>query len=144
MHSYLVYVPEMRGVIFLDLDNSVVRFRFDFETGEISTLDGGVATFSSMNEGLRHYPNRVPAYRLDSGSRAGDDNAWCNFKCSGCYRPVQTWRWALFDQNPYRGMRTPKNSPADLDPANRRQYPPRRDQTRLLGDPECWTGSPCL
>jgi hypothetical protein len=141
--SEFEYVPNMDGVIFLDLGNLVECFRFDFGTGAVTRLDYPRETSRSTNEALGNFPNRLPAYLLDSGSRPGDDNAWCNFKCSGCYRPAQAARWTLFNRDPYRGMRTPKNTPADLDPANRRPYPPRCDQTGTLGDGDCWTGHPC-
>ena len=135
--------------MFLELtDGTVATFDWSFPTGSMTDRHTEIS-YRSPNQALHsgNYSNRVGAYRLDSGSRAGDDNAWCNFKCSGCFRPLQAARWFLYESGAYRGMKAPENSlgrfqgarGTEMDNAGLRPYPPHpRPTPRELGDSVCW------
>lgn len=151
----------MEGVVFLELTaGRIATFEFMLPSGVLMDRATGIR-YLGPNQTLGHYRDRTNAYVLDSGSRAGDDNAWCNFKCSGCFRPLQATRWHLFEElggygGPGTGVRRmlrPENSlgeyvgsrGTDMDPANLRSYPPRiATLPAALTDQVCWLGFPCL
>jgi hypothetical protein len=150
----------MRGVVFLELNaGRVATFDFTLPSGVL--IDRATGThYAGPNRTLGNYRNRVKACLLDSGGRSGDDNAWCNFKCSGCFRPLQATRWHLIEElggygGPGTGVRRmlrPENSLGNyigsrrtgMDPANLRPYRPQITTLPAeLSDEVCWLGFPC-
>jgi hypothetical protein len=137
------------GVVFLEMTNgSVALFDLSPATGAITDrLTGARYGSTAQVIGSKLFSGRVPAYLLDSGSFAGVDNAWCHFKCSGCYRPLQASRWYQYDQDRYKGMRKPQNSlgrfvgsrGTEMDDANLRPYRPAGFALPAeLSDGRCW------
>ena len=131
----------MRGVVFLELANGRIA-TFDFTLPPEVLIDRSTGThFLGPNRTLGNYQDRARAYLLDSGGRTGDDNAWFNPKCSGCFRPLQATRWYLFEElggyggtgTGVRRMLRPENSLGEyngsrgpeMDPANLRPYRPQ-------------------
>ena len=138
----------MLGVVFLEMkDGSVVPFDLTASTGTLKDRRTGV-TYENSAQVLDSpvYADRVPAYLLDPGSRAGDDNAWCNFKCSGCFRPLQASRWYHYNSGRYKGMKKPQNSlgrfigsrGTEMDDAGLRPYSPNGVLPAELSDGVCW------
>ena len=137
------------GVVFLEMTNgSVALFDLSPATGAITDRLTG-ALYGSTAEVLDSelFSGRIPAYLLLSGSRAGDGNTWCNFKCSGCHRPLQASRWYWCDQERYKGMRKPQNSlgrfigsrGTEMDDANLHPYRPSGFTLPAeLTDGRCW------
>ena len=150
----------MRRAVFLDMkhgDPAVLRF--ELPSGILSPWHDPSIEYFGPNRAIEAHPERVPAYLLDSGSRAGDGNSWCNLKCTGCYRPLQASRWYLFDQlNGFGGpgtgvarMRRPENSlgrfhgerGTEMDDAGLRPYPPHRRLPAEIDDGRCWLDVQC-
>jgi hypothetical protein len=132
------------NVLFLDLGDQIELFHFDSPTGQVSPFSNPAIHYQSTNTALAQYPNRVAPYALDSARYPGGLNAWCNFKCSGCHRPIQAVHEWVYDNRRYHNMRRPGNTPDEQDNVNRRPYPPAFDQFDLLGDEQCWIGHSCV
>lgn len=125
----------MEDVIFLELHRGLIAiFDWPFPFSSLTNRSTG-KTYGSLNKALTSgdFDNRVPAYLLDSGSRPGPDNSWCNFRCSGCFRPLQASRWYLYSGSDVsRSIRAPQNSlgnftgsrGTEMDDANLRPYRP--------------------
>jgi hypothetical protein len=151
----------MENLVFLELTNGdVATFSFERGTGILTPFDAPANRFMGFNQALEARTDLTPAYLLDSGSRAGNGNAWCNFKCSGCYRPLQASRWYLLEGlggfggrgTGVQKMRRPENSlgrfigrrGTELDNAGLRAIPPARTPLpEGIGDGECWLGRSC-
>ncbi len=139
----------MNNVVFLELEGCrVATFDWSFPSGALIDRSTRV-TYGSPNQVLSSgdYGNRIPVYLLDSGSSPGNDNAWCNFKCSGCHRPLQASRWWLYTNGGYRGMRQPENSlgrfqgrrGTEMADTGLRPYPPCVGPLPTeLSDGGCW------
>jgi len=138
----------MINVVFLEMEGgSVATFDWAFPSGAL-TDRATRRTFGSPNQVLSSgvYADRVKAYELDSGGRAGDDNAWCNFKCSGCHRPLQASRWYLKKNGGFSRMKDPENSlgkfigerGTEMDDAGLRPYSPNGVLPAELSDGVCW------
>lgn len=153
----------MLGVVFIELEhNRLAQLNFALPSGWLTDRNSGVS-YAGPNQAINggDFEDRVPAYELDSGGRAGDDNAWCNLRCSGCHRPLQASRWYLFDHLGGFGgrgtgvsmMRRPENSlgrfvgsrGTEIDNAGLRPKTPLLVVVpKELTDSECWLGVKCV
>jgi hypothetical protein len=149
----------VKGVVFLEtIGGSVRTFDWQLPSGVLIDRNTGVR-YDGPNQAISAHPQRIPAYSLDSGGRAGDDNSWCNFKCSGCFRPVQASRWYLYEAlggfgGPKTGvvrMRRPENGlgrfigrrAEQIDSASLRPKTPVVTPESAEFDGACWLGIPC-
>jgi DNA-binding transcriptional regulator YiaG len=103
-----------------DANGGLQEFGVQLAPGRLARR--GTTEWLTPNTMLHRFPDRAPAYKLDSGSRRGDDNAWCNYYCSGCFRPLMASRWWWHANG--GGSRRPKIRQQHLDPANLRPHPP--------------------
>ena len=150
----------MHGMVFIEMtDTEPAALRFELPGGVLSDWNNPAVEYFGPNQAVVAHPGRTRAYLLDSGSRAGDDNSWCNLKCSGCYRPLQASRWYLFDHlggfggrgTGVQKMRRPENSlgrfrgsrGTELDNAGLRPYPPLRGLPLEVDDGNCWLDVDC-
>ncbi len=141
--------------------DEVELYEFDTAASSLTRRGASGIQYRSPNQAMLDHPRRLPAYPLISLiGRSGDGNSWNNFRCSGCFRPLQASRWHLLENlggfggsgTPMSRMRVPENSlgrftgqrGTEMDDAGLRPHRPRIEiMPHGLGDGECWLGDSC-